>query len=387
MLNIQIPPKLLPVLEKKKRFKVMLGGRGGCKSVFSADALTMGTTFGERIGCFREFQNSIDDSVKSLIESEIRRIGIPGFNITKNEIDHSSGGCFRFKGLARNPDSIKSMFGFNKFWVEEAQSTSAESLKLLTPTLREDNSEVWLTLNPMSSADPVSQRFIEPFKEKIFRDGFYEDDLHYICLINWRDNPWFPASLEEERIFDFNNLPRAMYDHIWEGAYNDTVENAIILPEWFDAAIDAHVKLGFKPNGVKVASHDPSDTGADAKGLILRHGSVVLDADIRDAGDVAEGMDWALDTAITEQADLFVWDCDGMGVSLVRQVSQALRGKRVDYEMFKGSEGVDHPDQQADLQEQARSVLLGHEGQVLQHVSGCGQGKIHQPRRTYQYIK
>ena len=41
---------------------------------------------------------------------------------------------------------------------------------------------------------------------------------------------------------------------------------------------------------------------------------------------------------------MFVWDCDGIGLSLKRQVSESLDGKRCDYVMFKGSSGVDRPD-------------------------------------------
>lgn len=350
-LKLQIPEKLEPLVATPKRFKIAYGGRGGAKSQSFADIFIMlAQTQGDKIGCFREYQNSIDDSVHALLKDEIGRLGPPGYTVNKTSIDNESGGQFRFKGLSRSASAVKSMHGFNKFWVEEAQFLSNDSLKLLTPTLREAGSEVWFSLNLMSSADPMSQRFIEPFKKQLDRDGFYEDDLHLIVKINYMDNPWFPADLDAERRFDKTHLSRALYDHIWLGEYNDTVEGSIIPAEWFDAAVDAHKKLGFKPLGKKVVSHDPSDEGADDKGLVVRHGSVVTHADFLKRGDSADGMDWALDTAINEQADLFVWDCDGLGVSLKRQVSQSLDGKRIDYAMFKGSEEVMRPDEHYDTE-------------------------------------
>ena len=296
-----------------------------------------------KVGCFREYQNSIEDSVHALLGSEINRIGVPRFKVSATKIDASTRASFRFKGLARASGAARSMHGFNIFWIEEAQFLSDYSIKELFPTIREDDSEIWLSMNPQSSADPASQRFLEPFINTLNRDGYYEDDLHLIVKINYDDNPFFPAVLEKDRLFDFEYLSRSEYNHIWLGAYNDTVEGSIISAEWFDAAIDAHKKLGFQPVGRKIVSFDPSDEGPDDKGLVVRHGSVIIDADFKTTGDAADGMDWALNRALDVQADFFTWDCDGLGIALKRQVSQALTGKHTKWAIFKGSESVDRP--------------------------------------------
>jgi phage terminase large subunit len=197
-------------------------------------------------------------------------------------------------------------------------------------------------MNPQSSEDPMSKRFLNPYMDKILRDGYYEDDLHLIVFINYKDNPWFPDSLEQERAWDFEHKPRAEYDHIWEGAFNDQVENSIILPEWFDAAIDAHVKLNYKPRGVKVVAHDPSDLGGDAKGMAYRHGVVFLDVQELNTGDVNEGCDWSIDYTHKVGADYYTWDGDGLGATLKRQINKSL--PKIEHEMFKGSESPDNPD-------------------------------------------
>jgi len=298
-----------------------------------------------RVGCFREFQNSIDDSVYSLLVDEIDRLELPGFGVLGTEINHESGGEMRFRGLARNPGSMKSMHGFNRFWIEEAQTISDQSLKLLIPTLREEESEIWMSANPMSRADPFSVRFIEPFAKELERDGYFEDDLHIVVVINHCDNPCFPAVLEADRKKDREILSSAEYEHIWLGRYNDTIENSIIPVEWFDAAIDAHKKLGFKPTGAKYVAHDPSDMGKDPKGLCLRHGSVILDVQEKQDGDSNQGCEWATNYALSVRANHFIWDCDGLGVSLKRQVSQALKDTQTDYHMYKGSESPDDPEE------------------------------------------
>lgn len=343
MPDMTIPKKLLPLIQIPKRFKIAIGGRGSGKSMSFADICIMDSqTKGIKTACFREYQNSIDDSVYSLLVSEIYRLGAEGFEVQGNRILYMGNEAFKFRGLARNPEGIKSMHGFNRFWVEEAQTISYHSLKALTPTLREAGSEVWMSGNPMSSADPFSQRFINPYERELNRDGYYEDELHLIIKINADDNPFFPEELRAERDHDKETLSTAEYLHIWEGHFNDEVDNSIISVDWFNAAIDAHEKLGFKPVGSVIAAFDPSDTG-DPKGFAARHGSVVLDICDSMYGDVNDGCDWAIAKARAINADTFLWDCDGLGAALNRQVEQAFKGTRTDVEMFKGSRSVDDP--------------------------------------------
>ena len=183
---MEMPRKLLPFVKKQKRFKVAIGGRGSAKSMTFADILLMkAQTEQAKIGCFREFMNSIDDSVHALLATEIDRLDLQGFEILQSSIRHEDGGEFKFRGLARNPEGIKSAHNFKYFFVEEAQTISYASLKNLTPTLRTEGSEIWLAGNPRSSADPFSQRFIKPYEKELRRDGYYEDDLHLIVMINY----------------------------------------------------------------------------------------------------------------------------------------------------------------------------------------------------------
>ena len=283
--------------------------------------------------------------MRSLLEEEIDRLELNGFDVQSNKIAYNGQEVFKFKGLARNPESVKSMHGFNRFWVEEAQTISYKSLKALTPTLRESDSEIWMTGNPQSSADPFSQRFIKPYEKELIKNGFYEDDLHLIIVLNHSDNPLFPEVLRQEMEHDKQTLSTAEYLHIWEGHFNDEVDGSIISVDWFNAAIDAHEKLGFKPLGCKVASFDPSDEGGDSKGYALRQGSVILDVSESLKGDSNEGCDWALDKAIASRCDKFVWDCDGLGAALKRQVDNGLDGKKIDAIMFKGSESPENPEE------------------------------------------
>jgi phage terminase large subunit len=46
-----------------------------------------------------------------------------------------------------------------------------------------------------------------------------------VIQANWRDNPWFPAVLEQERQDCLRTTPE-QYDHIWEGGYATVLEGA-----------------------------------------------------------------------------------------------------------------------------------------------------------------
>ncbi len=344
MPTIQLPAKLKRILTTKARLIVIFGGRSSAKSEsIGRIVLLKNQTEGADVLCGREYQNSIDDSVHKLIKGLIDKLDISGYDVTDKKITCTTGGDIRFRGFARNSDAVKSAQDFKYSWIEEAQSLSQKSIDDLLPTIRAAGSKLFFTANPQSSADPFSKRFIVPFMKEIKQNGFFEDDMHLIIECNWRDNPWH-GELEQQRQWDYDNLTRAKYDHIWEGAFNDSIEDPLILAEWFDACVDAHKKLGIEPVGVRYSSHDPSDIGPDDKGYAFRHGSILMDARSKNSGNINDGGDWATGLSIKNNSDAFTWDCDGMGVGLNRQIIEAFSSKQTNVTQFKGSGGVDFPD-------------------------------------------
>jgi len=359
-IKIEYVKNLYPVFTKEKRIKIIVGGRGSTKSTGIADFVAAKVSIGELWCCARENQNSIEESVHRTILDEIERLGIEGFEDTKTSITHvPSGGRTFYRGLARNITSLKStLSGVHGLWIEEGEDISDNTLRILTASVRlnakdserkiagEDVKmpEIIITMNRGARTGAIAQRYLARAEHELQRCGYYEDDLVMVVQMNYTDMPksWFEASgLEAERLDDDKRLSQAAYDAKWLGQYLDEVKNSVIKPEWFDACVDAHkldrLKAAFEPHGAKIASHDPSDTGNDAKGYSLRHGSIVRKVLCKDDGEVDEGCDWATGQAINDKADWFVWDGDGMGAGLKRQVSDAFAGTRVKYHMFKGS--------------------------------------------------
>ena len=341
---VRLPVKLEPAVIKKKPVKVIKGGRGSAKSESVSKIVQARVKdYGIKVCAFREFQNSISDSVHSIISRQINDHMSPGFDIQESKILHENGGGVKYRGLARNPEGVKSFDGFNMFWGEEAQTTSARSLELLEPTIREKDAEIWYTMNPGSSADPISVEHLNPYEDELLKHGYYEDDHVMIIEMNYRDNPWFPERLESQRVKNKSLWSSARYSHVWDGQFNDTVDDAIMLKDWVDACVDAHVALGFKPRGLKVAAFDPNDGGDDPAAMVIRHGSVYEFAEEKYGMEVNDVCDWALDIAIERNSDLFVWDGDGLGLGLRRQISSSLDGKRIDWYEFRGGSSVENP--------------------------------------------
>lgn len=344
MPHLRVNRKLEPLMVTPKPVKVAIGGRGSGKSIGIVDIMTMKMDAESAdVYCLREFQDSITDSVHKVFKGSIQdRLKLTGWDIQQNTVIAPSGARTTYRGANRNPDSMQSAQGYKYSFFEEAHRASKDSLDKLLPTIiRNPGAECWFAANPQSSADPFSQRFIVPYLDALNRDGIYEDELHLIVVVNWRDNPWWNDEQELLRQWDYDNRPRAEYDWIWEGKFNDTVDSALIKPEWFDACLDAH-KLdkfngGFKPNGARIVALDPFDDGGDAAGLVLRHGSIIESVQEKTEGEIDEVCDWGMDEALRLMADWFVWDGDGMGTGLKGQVRNRLDGSRLRYHMFRGS--------------------------------------------------
>lgn len=218
-----IPDKLIPVFTGPAMYRGSYGGRGSGKTRTFA---TMAAVHGARcasagqdgvIVCGREFMNSLSDSsfaeVKAGIQSDpwlssIYDVGEKYIRTRDGRID------FAFAGLRHNLDSLKSKSRIRLLWIDEAEPTSETAWQKIDPTVREEEAEVWVTWNPESEKSPTHKRFREkppPFSK--------------IAEMNWRDNPWFPSTLNVKRLNDMVARPE-QYDHIWEGGFRTNLEGA-----------------------------------------------------------------------------------------------------------------------------------------------------------------
>ena len=221
----QIPNKLLFFTQRKIRFKVVKGGRGGAKSQSIARSLIdLASKRPLKILCCRGYDNAIKYSVHSLLCRIIKLnklnnpLLINHFKIFETKIVGSNGSEFIFSGL-QNVESLQSIDEIDICWVEEASTVDLNSLIKLTPSIRKDDSEIWISFNPESEDDPVYVKFcqyIDSEGERKDLPDSYESKHVILETINWDENPYFPDVLEIERQECLRTMPEE-YDHIWGG--------------------------------------------------------------------------------------------------------------------------------------------------------------------------
>lgn len=220
--SIQTPRVFKPLLQPS-RYKGSFGGRGSGKSHFFAELVIERCLLQKSdVVCVREIQRTLKQSVKKLLESKIRDLGVSdAFRITDKEIHTPFGGIIIFEGMqSHTADSIKSLEGFDVAWVEEAHSLSQRSLDLLRPTIRRPGSELWFTWNPNLETDPV---------DRLLR-GETPPPGAIVVEANYRDNPWFPDELKKEMEYDRDSDPDK-FAHIWLGQYQRNSE-ARVFKNW-----------------------------------------------------------------------------------------------------------------------------------------------------------
>lgn len=227
VLKIRIPPKLLPVFQPKRgdlRYRGARGGRGSAKSfTFAKMAAIWGACENLRILCTRELQDSIKESFHAELRNAIASEPwlAARYDVGVDYLRGHNGTEFLFKGLRHNIGSIKSLAQIDLCIVEEAEDVPEASWLALEPTIRADKSEIWTIWNPRSEDSPVDRRFVKATPPR-----------SRIVEINYQDNPWFPAVLEEQRLHQLKTLDPETYAHIWEGQYLKIGKAAVFANKW-----------------------------------------------------------------------------------------------------------------------------------------------------------
>ncbi len=234
---IEIPNEFRRLFDTDWREAAVYGGRYSLKSHTVARALLIRARQSKkRIGCFREFQNSISESSHQLLSDLIKQYGLNDFIITdKSIVNKINGSDFIFKGLWNNEQSIKSIEGIDIAWVEEAQTISKESLEVLTPTVRKPGSQIIYTYNRFAEDDPIHTRLVMEGRPntlvinvnydvaikyglmpKVILDEIEDDKINRPALYRYK---WLgePSTLEKKIYKNWNAIDQIPHEARLEG--------------------------------------------------------------------------------------------------------------------------------------------------------------------------
>lgn len=309
-LDIKIPEKLKPVFAGSKRYRVAYGGRGSGKTwSFGQMAIAKSLSGRFLFCCTREFQNKIKDSVHSLLCNIIDMFGLTAsFRVTETEIECiPTGSRFIFKGVRRNHAEIKGTEGIDVLWMDEAQPMLEEAFRDIAPTIRNSNSEIWITFNPDSELDFVYQHFvINPPKDSA------------VVKINYHDNPWFPEVLEKERIEDLRRS-ESMHNHVWLGECLAANQRLMLPMDRVKAAVD-------QSNAYRAQSFilgvDPSQGAGDKTAFCWRWGDVVDEIQAYDNFDEMQCVGKIVLEAKSPACAGVVIDSTGFGTTIMRRCQE-----------------------------------------------------------------
>lgn len=228
--RVRMPRWTEALFDDSYRHYAFHGGRGGGKSWGVARFLLMKATIEPlRIGCGREIQKNLSESVYQLLLDQIVELGLEDRFAPSNGqiVGLKNDSLFTFTGLWRNPQGLKSMEGYDYFWGEEASAFSKKSLELLIPTLRKAGSKFIWTWNPGFPHDAI---------EKMFRndEGKPPPPRTFIAKVKWSDNPWFPDELREQMEAMYRDDPDQA-EHVYGGEYVKHIDGAYFAKELRDA--------------------------------------------------------------------------------------------------------------------------------------------------------
>jgi len=300
MTPLKLPGYARPLFTQKRRYKVLAGGRGSAKSESVARMLlAKGAEKRIRVLCGREFQNSITESVHYLLRALIDKMKLNAHYVVTNNSIYSpiNGTEFFFKGIRHNIESIKSMAGITHVWLEEADSISQLSWDILIPTIREPESEIWVTFNPSDEEDPTYTMFFD--KNGNARER--EDAI--ILKVNWDRNEWFPDVLRKEKDYLYEVNPD-LADHVWGGNCRRNSDSQIFKNKYVIREFEPNARWDGPYFGADFGfSTDPSTLvkvyiDRKAREILVRNAWFGYHVEIDHLGDHYESIDGVHDTLI-----------------------------------------------------------------------------------------
>ena len=304
---LQVPNKLIPLITQfnNKRYFLIDGGRGGGKSHAVARwILYLAEKYQIRIVCGREIQNSIKESVYSILTDLIQQYNLNFTILAKSIIHRETKTEINFRGFReQGAFNIQGMEGIDIVWIDESQALTKQTLDILIPTIRKDNAKIIFTMNRFVRNDPAYSNFVD------------RDDCLHIHL-NYNDNPFCTNALKKEAL-ECLKKSQEDYNHIWMGLPLDKTEDQVFTHSQLDRA-KLHKYPMRQGYGYKIAGFDIARMGDDKCAVVilqqmgaLHWETVMVDQwDDRDSvytqGKIAEIVkDYKVDKAII--------DCDGLG--------------------------------------------------------------------------
>lgn len=255
---LDLPDKLKPIITgiNDYRYFLLEGGRGGAKSQsIGRFLLYVGEQRQLRIVCGRETQNTISESVYSLMADLVRQWRLD-YEIQANKLIHRSTGTeITFRGFRQQGAfNIQGMEGIDIVWIDEAQAITKQTLDVLIPTIRKEKSKIFFTMNRHVVDDPVFD-LVAGRSDCLHIHINYFDNKHCTSILLNEAEQCKKKSLDD-------------YEHIWLGKPLDKTEDAVFaLEDLIKTSVNRYQLRQYY--GIKIAGFDIARYGDDKCACVI----------------------------------------------------------------------------------------------------------------------
>lgn len=257
-LFLDLPAKLMPMTDSfnEHRYFLLEGGRASGKSQSVARFLLyLAAKYKLRIVCAREVQVNIAESSYTLLCDLIQKYNLD-FDISATKIvSRETNSVISFRGFReQNRFSIQGLEAIDICWVDEAQAITKDTLDVLVPTIRGENSKIIFTMNRFMPNDAVFAVF-----------STRSDCLHIHA--DYLDNQHCPLAIKREAEECLKRSPKD-YDHIWLGMPSDQSEDMLYslheLLQSKNTSFESQLGYGIRVMGVDIARF-----GTDSNAVVI----------------------------------------------------------------------------------------------------------------------
>jgi hypothetical protein len=171
-----------------------------------------------------------------------------------------------------------------------------------------------------------------------------------VFTFHWRDDPRKDDEWYQKTCHDIDD-PVVIAQEI-DLDYTASMEGVLIPAAWVSAAVDAHVKLGITPTGVRKVGLDIADEGVDKNCYCGRYGILIeyLELWSGKGGDIYASIEKVFNLCDLLDYPRVDYDADGLGAGArgdARTINNrriANRQRSIKFEPFRGSGAVVNPE-------------------------------------------
>jgi len=175
----------------------------------------------------------------------------------------------------------------------------------------------------ISSVNGTATMFHQKRLSGVIWNKEIDTDKLFLFILDWRDHPnktqeWYN---KRKKLAESSGMLALFAQEIDRDAAA-AVEGVVIPSMWVNAAIDAHINLGFDDTGKTISALDIADEGQDFNALAIRKGSILKYIENWSEGDTGYTANKAVSISKLYKSTSLQYDCIGVGAGVKSETNR-----------------------------------------------------------------